>query len=231
MWVRRDVSMSRIAFEMRDQMDDMSEADFEDTMGLSKSEFRDYLRSAADQEDKCLAQEGEPAPNFAAHTLNAEGSISSGLLDLSDLRGAPVSLIFGCYTCPVFRRQSDRMKQLIEHYGGRVQFVFVYVLEAHPTDGWNTDSNRATGVMYAQTINLEDRAKVANDWRSAYEFENPVVLDWPDNRINADYAGEPERLYVLDGDGIVTFKSEQGPYYDSHLEDWAAALENVVRSN
>jgi hypothetical protein len=212
-------------------MDDMSEADFEDTMGLSKSEFHDYLRTAADQEDNCLAQEGEPAPNFAAHTLNAEGSISSGLLDLSDLRSAPVSLIFGCYTCPVFRHQSDRMKQLIEHYGGRVQFVFVYVLEAHPTDGWNTDSNRAAGVMYAQTINLEDRAKVANDWRSAYEFENPVVLDWPDNRINADYAGEPERLYVLDGDGIVTFKSEQGPYYDSHLEDWAAALENVVRSN
>lgn len=26
--------MSRIAFEMRDQMDDMSETDFEDTMGL-----------------------------------------------------------------------------------------------------------------------------------------------------------------------------------------------------
>lgn len=86
--------MSRIAFEMRDQMDDMSEADFKDTMGLSKSEFRDYLRTAADQEDNCLAQEGEPAPNFAAHTLNAEGSISSGFLDLSDLRGAPVSLIF-----------------------------------------------------------------------------------------------------------------------------------------
>jgi len=229
-WVRRNVSMSRIAFEMRDQMDDMSEADFKDTMGLSKSEFRDYLRTAADQEDKCLAQEGEPAPNFAAHTLTADGSISSGLLDLSDLRGAPVSLIFGCYTCPVFRRQSDRMKQLIKHYGGRVQFVFVYVLEAHPTDGWNTESNRTAGVMYAQPISLKDRAKVANDWRKAYNFQNPVVLDWPDNRINSDYAGEPERLYVLDSDGTVTFKSEQGPYYDSHLEDWATALENVVRS-
>lgn len=221
--------MSRIAFEMRDQMDGMTEADFEDTMGLSKSAFRDYLRIAADQEEKCRAQEGEAAPDFSAHTLNADGGISSGLLSLSDLRGSPVSLIFGCYTCPVFRRQSDRMKQLIEQYSGRVQFVFVYVLEAHPTDGWNTESNRAAGVMYAQPISLEDRAKVANDWRKAYGFRSPVVLDWPDNRINADYAGEPERLYVLDGDCLVTFKSEQGPYYDSHLEDWAVALENVVR--
>ena len=221
--------MSRIAFEMRDQMDDMSETDFEDTMGLSKAAFRDYLRAAADQEDKCLAQEGETAPNFSAHTLNAKGGVSSELFNLSDLRGTPVSLTFGCYTCPVFRRQSDSMKQLIERYSDRVQFVFVYVLEAHPTDGWNTDSNRAAGVMYAQPISLEDRAEVAHDWRKAYGFRNPVVLDWPDNRINADYAGEPERLYVLDSDGTVTFKSEQGPYYDSHLEDWAAALETVAR--
>ena len=220
--------MSRIAFEMRDQMDDMSEDEFEDSMGLTKTAFRDYLETAAVLEDGCLAQEGAPAPNFSAYTLNLNGGVSSGLLELSDLRGAPVSLIFGCYTCPIFRRQSDRMKQLIAHYGDQVQFVFVYVLEAHPTDGWNTGSNKADDVMYAQPIDLEGRARIANDWRKAYDFENPVVLDWPDNRINADYAGGPERLYVLDGAGVVTFKSEQGPYYDSHLEDWAAALESVV---
>lgn len=123
------------------------------------------------------------------------------------------------------------MKQLIADYGDRVQFVFVYVLEAHPTDGWNTNSNRADNIMYAQPVNLEERATVANDWRKAYDFKNPVVLDWPDNRINADYAGGPERLYVLDAKGIVTFKSEQGPYYDSQLEDWAISLEKVLRSS
>ena len=223
--------MSRIAFEMRDQMDEMSEAEFENDMGLTKAAFRDYLTAAAEGEDRRRAHEGEPAPNFSAHTLNADGGVSSELLDLSDLHGAPVSLIFGCYTCPVFRRQSDRMKQLIAQYGEQVQFVFVYVLESHPTDGWNTKSNAADNVMYAQPSDLEGRAKVANDWRKAYGFKSPVVLDWPDNRINADYAGVPERLYVLDSDGLVTFKSEQGPYYDEHLEDWAAALETVARSD
>lgn len=222
--------MSRIAFEMRDQMDGMSETEFEDAMGLSKTAFRDYLAKASAEEDGCQANVGKLAPSFSAHTLNGDGSTSSALLHLSDLRGAPASLIFGCYTCPVFRRQSDRMKQLIAEYDDRMQFVFVYVLEAHPTDGWNTDSNRAENIMYAQPVSLEERAKVANDWRRAYDFRNPVVLDWPDNRMNADYAGGPERLYVLDASGIVTFKSEQGPYYDSHLEDWATALENVTRS-
>lgn len=223
--------MSRIAFEMRDQMDDMSETEFEKVMGLSKAAFLEYLEEAAIEEEMCKAKVGKLAPSFSAHTLNADGSISSGFLELSDLRGAPASLIFGCYTCPVFRRQSDRMKQLIADYGDRVQFVFVYVLEAHPTDGWNTNSNRADDIMYAQPVNLEERATVANDWRKAYDFKNPVVLDWPDNRINADYSGGPERLYVFDPKGIVTFKSEQGPYYDSQLEDWAISLEKVLRSS
>lgn len=222
--------MSKIAFEMRDQMGGMSETEFEDAMGLSKADFLAYLDDAEMAEQRCTADVGKAAPGFSAHTLTDEGSISDGLFALSDLQGAPSALIFGCYTCPIFRRQSDRMKELIAEYGDQVQFVFVYVLEAHPTDGWNTNSNRADKILYAQPTSLEDRAMVARDWRDAYGFKAPVVLDWPDNRINADYAGEPERLYVLDSHGAVTFKSEQGPYYDSHLEDWAAALAEVVRA-
>lgn len=117
------------------------------------------------------------------------------------------------------------MKELIAHHKSAIQFAFVYVLEAHPTDGWYTQSNKEAGLIYSQPTNMGERAKIARDWRAAYGFESPIVLDWPDDRINQDYAGSPERLYVLDADGIVTFKSEQGPYYDSHLEDWAVALE------
>lgn len=220
--------MSKIAFEMRDRMDGMSEAEFETSMGLSKAAFRNYLDKTAAEEAGSRAHEGTPAPDFSAHRLDADGAVSSGLLTLSDLRGRPSALIFGCYTCPIFRRQSDRMHQLIGQYEDRVQFVFVYVLEAHPTDGWNTNSNRADDIMYAQPVTIGDRARVAHDWRTAYGFHSPVVLDWPDNRINRDYAGSPERLYVIDAQGMVTFKSEQGPYHDSHLEDWAAALERSV---
>ncbi|WP_137701093.1 deiodinase-like protein [Marimonas lutisalis] len=216
--------MSKIAFSMRDQMDSMSDAEFEDAMSLSKAEFRDYLDKAAAGEERCQADIGQPAPDFSAHVLTEDGEVSSDLLKLSELRGAPVSLIFGSYTCPVFRRQSERMKQVIDEFENSVQFVFVYTLEAHPTDGWNTNSNRADEVMYAQPSDMNERAKVAHDWRTAYSFHSQVVLDWPDDRINEDYAGAPERLYILDAKGVVTFKSEQGPYHDSHLEDWAAAL-------
>lgn len=221
--------MSKIAFELRSKMDDMSELEFEDMMGLTKAAFLDHLDEAAVGEDRCTARPSELAPDFSAHTLEADGSISSEQFVLSNLRGTPTSLIFGCYTCPIFRQQSDRMKQLITINGTTVQFVFVYVLEAHPTDGWNTQSNKVADIMYPQPVNMNERAKVANDWRNAYGFKSPIVLDWPDNRINRDYAGSPERLYVLDADGIVTFKSEQGPYHDSHLDEWAAALAQFAK--
>jgi len=223
--------MSKIAFEMRDEMDCMSEEQFEDTMGLSKTAFIEYLDDASADEIRCAARLGERAPEFSAHKLNADAGISKDLFALSDVQGAPSALIFGSYTCPIFRRQSDSMKELIAHYESAIQFVFVYVLEAHPTDGWNTQSNKEAGVMYSQPINMEERAKIAGDWRDAYGFESTIVLDWPDNRINLDYAGSPERLYVLDADGMVTFKSEQGPYYDSHLEDWAAALKQSASAS
>lgn len=220
--------MSKIAFEMRDQMDSMSDTEFENAMSLSKAAFLDYLDQAEAGEKRCQVSAGRPAPDFSAHVLCSDGSVSSDLLNISDLRGSPTSLIFGSYTCPIFRRQSERMKQLIAEFEHLVQFLFVYTLEAHATDGWNTNSNRADQIMYAQPVNMEERAKVAHDWRRAYSFSSKVVLDWPDNRINDDYAGAPERLYVLDAKGVVTFKSEQGPYHDSHLEDWAVALKKAA---
>ena len=220
--------MSRIAQEMRSRMDGMSETEFSDMMGLSKAAFLDHLAEAAADEARCVARPGAPAPDFTAHRLGGDGAVSADMLSLSDLRGAPVSLIFGCYTCPIFRQQTDRMKQLIAEHGAAVRFLFVYVREAHPTDGWNTRSNREAGIAYAQPVTLEERAKVAADWRRAFAIGGPLALDWPDNRINADYAGSPERLYVLDAGGVVTFRSEQGPYRDDHLEDWAAALRQAA---
>lgn len=219
--------LSKMVEGMRARMDGMSEQEFEDMLGLSKSSFLNHLDKKAAIEARCTAHAGQLAPDFSAHTLESDGSISKSLTTLSDMRGKPVSLIFGCYTCPIFRRQSKRMAELISAHADTIEFLFVYVKEAHPTDGWNTPSNRAADIMYAQPVSMEDRAKVAADWREAYGFTNPVLLDWSDNRINTEYSGSPERLYVLDPSGVVTFRSEQGPYNDDHLEDWAEALRAV----
>jgi hypothetical protein len=221
--------MSKMAQELRSRMNDMSDEEFEDMLGLSKHAFLEHLDEMAVAEARCVANVGMPAPDFSAHTLSVDGSISSDMLTLSDQRGTPTALIFGCYTCPMFRRQTDRMRDLIASYNGAVQFLFVYVVEAHPTNGWNTPSNVAANIMYTQPVTLNERTKIATDWKNAYGFKSPIVLDWPDNRINEDYSGSPERLHVLDAKGFVTFKSDQGPYDDSHLDDWAVALVEATK--
>ena len=70
-------TMSKIAFSMRDQMDSMSDDEFEDAMSLSKADFLDYLDKAAAGEERCQANVGEPAPDFLAHILNEQGNVSS----------------------------------------------------------------------------------------------------------------------------------------------------------
>jgi hypothetical protein len=220
--------MSKMALAMRSRMHEMSDVEFEGQLGLSKAEFLEHLDEMANIEARCIAETGMPAPDFAAHLLDDDGGVSTEMLTLSNLAPMPIGLIFGCYTCPIFRRQTNRMKEIIRRYENQIRFVFVYVIEAHPTDGWNTPSNKAENIMYRQPQDLSERAAIAHAWRDAFELQKPIVLDWPDNRINEAYSGSPERLYVLDSERVVRFKSEQGPYEDSHLDDWAQALANVL---
>jgi len=48
--------MSKIAFEMRSKMNDMSAKEFEDMMGLSKAAFLAYLDEMAAGEARCVAK-------------------------------------------------------------------------------------------------------------------------------------------------------------------------------
>ncbi len=219
--------MSKMAFALKSRMHEMSDREFEDQLGLSKTEFLEHLDEMAAIEASCIAELGASAPDFEAHLLDKDGGVSTEMLTLSRMPKLPIGLIFGCYTCPIFRRQTDGMKDIIQRYTDRVRFLFVYVIEAHPTDGWNTPSNKAENIMVRQPQSLSERATIAHEWRNAYGLEKPILLDWPDNRINTAYSGSPERLYVLDSERIVQFKSDQGPYDDGHLDDWAKALANV----
>ncbi len=40
------------------------------------------------------------------------------------------------------------------------------------------------------------------------------------------YSGSPERLYVIDADGIVAYRSGRGPFMMSMIEEWYTALKN-----
>lgn len=108
-------------------------------------------------------------------------------------------------------------------YGDRVQFLTLYIKEAHPLDEWQMDSNVKEGVCYPQPTNLGDRVKIANDFVQRFHYGIPLVVDPIENPANEAYAGWPERLYVVDENGAIVYKGKPGPF-GYHPEEVEAFL-------
>ena len=85
------------------------------------------------------------------------------------------------------------MNALQEKYGDRVQFLLVYVREAHPCDGWSVEG----------WSDLEDaaddkaRASNAAHCRKELGFRFPIALDSMDDATAIRWSGWPERLFVI----------------------------------
>jgi hypothetical protein len=83
--------------------------------------------------------------------------------------------------------------------------------------------NETQGVCYAQPRSLEDRVAIAQDFAARFNYQLPLAIDRMDNRANELYAGWPERLYVVDENGIIVYKGKTGPF-GYHPEEVAAWL-------
>jgi hypothetical protein len=114
-----------------------------------------------------------------------------------------------------------------------VDFLTIYVREAHPLDEWQMKSNEKDrdDVCYAQPKTLEQRVAIANDFTKRYKFSVPFGIDEMNNAANDAYAAWPERLYVLDGQGRVSYKGGNGPFkYDpKEVRAWLAARYGEVK--
>ena len=97
-------------------------------------------------------------------------------------------------------------------YEDRVEFLTVYVREAHPTDGWRMDSNDRAGVVFAQPQNLTERIGVADKCCQTLKMTMPLLVDELDDRVGHLYSGMPDRLYIIDRQGRVAYKGGRGPF-------------------
>ena len=89
----------------------------------------------------------------------------------------------------------------------------VYVREAHPTDGWRMESNDRVGVRLRQPRTYDERVGGRPDLqRSASASGFPMLVDTIDDAVGARYSGMPSRLYLIDGEGKVAYKSGRGPF-------------------
>ena len=99
-----------------------------------------------------------------------------------------------------------------KQYGGQVQFLAVYVREAHPTDGWREPANDRLGISVAQPRTHEERRAVATRCNSVLAMDFPLLVDGLADAVGHAYSGMPDRLYLIDSQGRVAFKSGRGPF-------------------
>ena len=116
---------------------------------------------------------------------------------------------------------------MAEQYKGKVDFYAVYILEAHPTDVWELQSNVRDKVLFRSPRDEEERASVAGACVRKLGIKFPAVVDSFDNRIETAYTGWPDRLYLIATDNSVLYKSKPGPF-GFHPQDLAGALQKAV---
>ena len=114
------------------------------------------------------------------------------------------------------------MEGIHKKYGDRVEFLTLYIKEAHPLDEWQMDSNVTEGVCYPQPTTLDDRMRIANDFVKRFNYKIPLVVDPIENPANKAYAGWPERFYIVDESGMIVYKGKPGPfgYHPEEVEAW-----------
>ena len=88
----------------------------------------------------------------------------------------------------------------------------MYIQEAHASDAWQMAVNVREHVVFANPKSLDERSAVAGSCVRKLGIEIPALVDGLGNTVEAAYTGWPDRLYVIDRDGRVAYKSAPGPY-------------------
>lgn len=115
-----------------------------------------------------------------------------------------------------------RLQDLFQRYHDQLQFLSIYIREAHPVDGWwfgkgpiswlmKAYSSRAAQDVYDPTT-MEERRSVAGRCQETLQYGIPTLVDEMDDAVNKAYAAWPTRLYLVDLDGRVAYAAEKGPF-------------------
>jgi Iodothyronine deiodinase len=116
---------------------------------------------------------------------------------------------------------------LFDSYRDRVAFYAVYIQEAHPSDIWQMQSNVREGIIFRNPRSERERSQLAESCVRTLGIHFPALIDGMDNSVERLYTGWPDRLFLIDRDGRIVYKSAPGPFgfEPSQLE---MALRSIV---
>jgi peroxiredoxin len=150
---------------------------------------------------------GERAADFRAFTLDGEA------VRLSDFANKKnVLLIFGSATCPMTAGSIGGLNQLYDRFrGDEIEFLFIYVREAHP------------GEIIPAHRNMREKMEAARLLRDEEDMQMPIMVDDLRGSIHRKYSRMPNPSFLIDKSGRVAFLSLW-----SKPEAIAAAIEELL---
>lgn len=133
---------------------------------------------------------GDRAPDFELRTIGGDK------ICLSDYRGDwNVVLTFGSATCPLTASSIGGLRELYEDYlDDDVEFLFVYVREAHPGEQLRPHKNMADKVHAAEVLRDEE------------QLEMTILVDDLGGKVHRKYSGQPNPAFLIDKSGRVAYR-------------------------
>ena len=111
---------------------------------------------------------------------------------------------------------------MYQKYHQEVQFLVIYIKEAHPIDGWwfgnsplkwllKLKKSKAALDIYDPKTNQE-RHGVAQRCADTLDYGIPTLVDDVDDAVNQQYAALPTRMYLVGINGRVVYAGSPGPW-------------------
>ncbi|MBI4377336.1 MAG: hypothetical protein HY549_12925 [Elusimicrobia bacterium] len=132
---------------------------------------------------------GQPFPNFDLELVDG------GRIRKEDLLGRkPFLITLGSATCPMTAAADLSLKPLYEEFGGRVEFLTLYVREAHPGD------------RIPQPETFEEKLRHARAFKRRDRLPWAVAIDDIDGTLHQRLGSHPNAAYMVDIEGNVAYR-------------------------
>ena len=104
-----------------------------------------------------------------------------------------------------------RLNEIAAGFAGKVAIYCVYINEAHPDDGWQIEMNVDDDVIHNAPTTADERADLAEMCVLRLNLKVPMLLDDMSDTVDGLYHALPERLYLLDSDHRIHWRTITGP--------------------
>jgi thiol-disulfide isomerase/thioredoxin len=136
------------------------------------------------------ARPGDSLPPFQIVSTNGES------LENRDVFGdKPVLLIFGSMTCPMTASAMPSLQALYAEFSGQIDFIMLYVREAHP------------GEHFTQSETIEDKLENARTLKQFYDIRWTVAVDNIDGDLHRALDPKPNAAFLMSNTGEILFRS------------------------